>query len=258
MPVDPCYRPTIRKLGRRLLPLLYAGRRVRCPCCGRTFGRFVRRFDSDRMCPYCLSLRRHRSFWLFLKEQLAYADELSILHFAPEEGISAQLRADNRIDYVSADLDPRSIATRAFDITAIPFDDAEFDVVLCNHVLEHVVEDRRAMRELFRVLKPGGVLYSMHPVNFRLERTVEDPSVVAPNDRARLYGQSDHVRTYGRDFVERLGETGFEVTVELFGGELSEEALRLYDVRSRTRIFVCRRPRRTTNQSALRGRAGAD
>ena len=239
---EPCYSPTIRRIARRVLPLAYMGGSVCCPCCGRTFRRFVSRFRSDELCPACLSLSRHRLFWLFLERRLdEHDEELALLHFAPEEGIARRLAERRSIRYVTADRDPGSIATMTFDIAAIPFDDRSFDVVICNHVLEHVDDDRAAMRELFRVLRPGGVLYSMHPVEMDLAQTVESPAAT-PNERLELFGQRDHVRLYGRDFVERLEQAGFDVAIERYGEALGEKARDYYRVGAREEIFVCRRP----------------
>jgi SAM-dependent methyltransferase len=162
-----------------------------------------------------------------------------LLHFAPEEGIARRLGERPAICYVTADLNPGSIATMTFDIMAIPFDDRSFDIVICNHVLEHVDDDRVAMREIFRVLRPGGFLYSMHPVGMDAH-TVEAPSAT-PNERLELFGQRDHLRRYGRDFVDRLREAGLDVAVERYGHELGEEVRDYYRV-SAGEIFVCRRP----------------
>jgi SAM-dependent methyltransferase len=238
---EPCYSPTIRRIARHVLPLAYMGRSVGCPCCGRTFRKFVSRFGSDELCPACLSLSRHRLFWLFLEPRLDQHDqELAVLHFAPEEGIARRLAERPRIRYVTADLNPASTAMLSFDIMAIPFDDRSFDVVICNHVLEHVDDDRRAMREIFRVLRPGGFLYSMHPVEMDLAQTVEAPEAT-PTERLELFGQRDHVRRYGRDFLERLHQAGLEVAVERWGEELREESRDYYRVSAREEIFVCRR-----------------
>jgi SAM-dependent methyltransferase len=237
-----CYSPRIRRFARRILPLVFAGSGVGCPCCGGTFRRFVmRRGRSDELCPACLSLGRHRLFWLFLEQRLPEQGELTILHFAPEEGIEERLGTWPETRYVTADVDPNSIAAMTFDITAIPFPDRSFDLVICNHVLEHVSDDRAAIRELYRVLKPGAALYSMHPVDTRLARTLEDPAAT-PDQRLELFWQCDHVRRYGRDFPDRLAEAGFDVSVHRFGRELTQEARAYYRVDADEPIFECRRP----------------
>lgn len=128
------------------------------------------------------------------------------MHVAPEAGISERLR-EMPIDYVSTDLEsPR--AMRHDDLTALPDADDSFDVVICNHVLEHIPDDLAAMREVHRVLRPGGFAVLQHPI-FRRSHTLEDPAIATPEERLRVYGQEDHVRRYGWDFVDRLAAAGF-------------------------------------------------
>jgi SAM-dependent methyltransferase len=239
---DPCYNPRIRTIARRVLPLLYIGSTVGCPCCDGTFRTFISRWSDDRLCPRCLSLRRHRALSLFLLEHLGAADgRRTLLHFAPEEGLAAKLRAIPNVDYVSGDLDPRSPALVNFDITAIPFRDRSVDVVVCSHVLEHVTNDRLAMRELHRVLRPDGCMYTMHPVYRGIATTIEDPGVTDPDERRRLFGQIDHVRKYSLDdFIARLGAAGFDVTVDNASANLSPDRREYYGVRDVERVFVCR------------------
>jgi hypothetical protein len=239
---DPCYNPRIRNLARHVLPLIYRGTAVQCPCCDGTFRKFISRWSDDKLCPRCLSLRRHRALSLYLLEHLTSGSgRRTLLHFAPEEGLAAKLRALPDLEYLSGDLDPRSPALVNFDITAIPFADGSVDVVVCSHVLEHVPDDRLAMRELRRVLKPNGRMYSMHPVYRDIATTFEDPTITDPNERRRLFGQVDHVRKYELDdFIARLGAAGFDVTVENATAELTPERRRYYGVRDIERVFVCR------------------
>jgi SAM-dependent methyltransferase len=127
------------------------------------------------------------------------------------------------VDYVAGDLDAR-FADRRIDVTALEFPDGTFDAILCNHVLEHVRDDRRAMSELRRVLRPGG--WALLVPTIRNARTDEDPSVEDPDERTRRFGQHDHVRIYGWDYLERLDDAGFDVQVERLGEELPESAIR--------------------------------
>lgn len=198
---------------RRLNARLHRGNRVECPCCGGRFRRFlpggVRRREGAR-CPGCGSLERHRLIWLFLERfSTLYVKPHRVLHVAPEEQLARHLARQPNLTYVSADLDS-PIAMERVDLTRIPHGDASFDVVICCHVLEHIPDDRRAMRELRRVLAPSGFGVLQTPVH-SMDRTDEDPRVVDPEERRRRFGQPDHVRRYGRDFHDRLREAGFRV-----------------------------------------------
>jgi ubiquinone/menaquinone biosynthesis C-methylase UbiE len=155
-----------------------------------------------------------------------------VLHFAPERIFEAWLGSQPNLDYVSTDLERARAMVKA-DITDLPFPDDSFDVILCSHVLEHVMDDRKAMRELYRVLRSGGWALVLVPIDFTRAETFEDPSVFAPADRERLFGQADHVRIYGRDFMARLEEAGFTVRVEDFMRELGESETRRYGLRPR-------------------------
>ena len=236
----PIYDPVLRKTARAVLPILFRGRGVVCPCCDRTFRSFIRRYRWDALCPGCLSLSRHRLLWLYLRHETDLLDRpQSLLHFAPEEAIEKHLEAAP-LRYVRADLHPRSPDVTKADITSLPFHEGEFDVVLCSHVLEHVADDRKAMAELHRVLKPDGRLYMLQPVRLENAATLEDPFVTARWQRRRLFGQRDHVRIYGRDLISRLESAGFAVTPERYSRRLPWEHVRLYGLHDEP-IFVCRK-----------------
>lgn len=149
-------------------------------------------------------------------------DELSLLHFSPEPPFERLFRSLPNLRYASADLDAPG-AMHHFDIQDIPLDDDTFDAILCSHVLEHVPDDRRAMRELRRVLKPGGWALVLVPIDSSRAETHEDPSITSRADRRREYWQEDHVRLYGRDFARRLEEEGFAVTVERYMREVEPD-----------------------------------
>ena len=180
-----------------VLPVLLAGDRVECPVCNSTFQRF-----AGRACPRCLSLERQRIVWLYLLSSGIEDSALAVLHLAPEPPFRARLK--ERPQYVAGDLHPRARGVRKLDATALPFDDGTFDRVIVNHVFEHIPDDRRAMAEAHRVLKPGGRLITQHPVDWDREATDEDPSITDPAERLRRFRQADHVRVYGRDFGDRL------------------------------------------------------
>jgi SAM-dependent methyltransferase len=188
----------------------------------------------------CYSLERHRLL-ANLIAKLQAADNLVIggrlLHVAPESALSELLSRNT--DYLSIDLDGRH-AMMAMDITALEFPDASFDIVICNHVLEHIPDDRQAMAELYRVLKPGG--WGCIQVPMRGDDTQEDPSVTDPEERTRLYGQADHVRQYGRDFLGWLGDAGFEVTEYRKEDWLSPDELARLSVDCEQSVILVTRP----------------
>lgn len=184
-------------------------------------------------CPSCGARDRHRLLWHFLENKTnLLSDRLRILHFAPERALEKKLKRRPNLDYVSTDLDRPRAMVKA-DITDLPWSDDSFDVILYSHVLEHVVADRKAMSELYRVLKPGGWAVVLVPIDFRRTETFEDPTIVEPRDRERVFGQADHVRIYGRDFKARLERAGFTVTTEDYQRELGEARARRYGLRPR-------------------------
>lgn len=207
----------LRALRDAVLGAWYRGDGRWCPVCERSSRRFrafgeVRREDAK--CPQCGALERHRLTWLYFAQRTDLFDGRSkrVLHVAPEQWFEPRLRRHLGAGYLTADLIDPHVMER-MDITRIPYPDGSFDAVYCSHVLEHVPDDRRAMREFRRVLKPGGWAILLVPTT--AERTVEDPTVTDPAERRRRFGQDDHVRRYGPDYAERLREAGFDVTVTL-------------------------------------------
>lgn len=213
------------RLVRPIRALAYRGTGRYCPVCNRSSDRFAsfgRPARKDAQCVQCDSLERHRLVWLFFlnRTDLFRGARCSMLHVAPESCLEPRLRQRLGPDYLTADLlDPA--AEIRMDVTRIGFPDRHFDVIYCSHVLEHVPDDRRAMAEFHRVLKDDGWAVLVVPIT--AERTVEDPGVTDPAERLRLFGQEDHVRRYGPDFVDRLRAAGFRVeTVSV--GDLATEA----------------------------------
>ena len=163
--------------------------------------------------PSTLSLERHRLMWLFLRDQTSFftADtKLKVLHIAPEQCFLDIFRKQINLDYTTSDLES-PIADVKADICNLPFKENEFDVVFCNHVLEHITDDTKAMQELYRVLKPGGFGIFQVPQDVSRATTFEDNSIIDKKERAKIFGQYDHVRIYGRDYFDKLTNIGFQV-----------------------------------------------
>jgi ubiquinone/menaquinone biosynthesis C-methylase UbiE len=163
-----------------------------------------------------------------------------MLHFAPEYFFQKYFRKFKNIEYYDADLSA-STANYKVDITNIPFKPEYFDCILCVHVLEHIPDDRLAMRELYRVLKPGGWAILQSPLDTNRQTTFEDPSVTTPEERLKVFGDFDHKRIYGLDYKDRLQEAGFEVTVDPYVSDLPDELITKYGLR-RENIYFCRKP----------------
>lgn len=249
------YRGRVRQAFNAATAWAYRGGRYFCPCCEKTFRRFrVYVTESGRredLCPRCGSLGRHRVDWLFLRQRdlLRPANgKLRLLHVAPEPAFQRRLADDPNIEYVSGDIDS-ALAMERLDVTDIEYDDGSFDAVICNHVLEHVPDDARALLELHRVLVPGGWAMLQVPLNASSERTHEDPSATDPGERRRLFWQHDHVRLYGLDYAERLKAAGFDVSVEPFTDELPDGEIERQRLDGEERIYLARK-RRDRQRSA--------
>ena len=186
-------------------------------------------------CPYCGSLDRERLVDIFLKSRSLLQPEMQLLHIAPEKNIQKMIR-QKHVNAVFADLDS-PLADVRMNIQQIQFPNNFFDAIICNHVLEHIPDDGLAMKELFRVLKPGGWAILQVPYSPLLQQSLEDPSVILPKDRIKVFGQSDHVRIYGLDYPSRLRSAGFVVSAEKMDAEITKQfALNPEEV-----IFFCKK-----------------
>lgn len=222
------YLQRISGPGLKIAALFLAGSKVSCPVCSRGFRKFLPygRINPrpNALCPNCLSLERHRLIWLYLQERTPFfAGPASVLHIAPEACFIPRFEKLHGASYITADIESPLAKVKA-DIHHLPFADNSFDVVLCNHVLEHVDDDIRAMKEIGRVLRPGGFAILQvpffHPVP---ERTISDPAVTDKKMREQLFGQDDHVRRYGKDYTERIAEAGLLPHEEDFVNSFTEE-----------------------------------
>ncbi|HRJ28192.1 MAG TPA: class I SAM-dependent methyltransferase [Cyclobacteriaceae bacterium] len=237
-------------------PLINKKRNVKCPCCGWTGPRFLHHGLERRpnsRCPKCDSLERFRLYYLYLKKTLPADKPIRVLHFAPEKIISKVFMSYPNVDYLSVDINPAK-AMQKEDITNLSFADHSFDLIFCSHVLEHIPDDRKAMREIKRVLKPDGLAILLVPImdsykGRKIEKTYEDFSITDPKQREMAFGQHDHVRIYARDFNERLEEAGFNVTIDKFVESLSIHDVERYALMPKNSfanetdgwIYCCRR-----------------
>lgn len=229
------------RLARRVAS---AGTSRMCPVCGGRSRRFLPYGvvpRADARCLRCGALERHRLVWLYFAQHSDLFDRPSprVLHIAPEPAFARRLRRRLGPGYVTADIAGGG-TTEACDVTHLPHRDESFDVVYCSHVLEHVPDDRRAMREMARVLRPTG--WAMVLVPITAERTDEDPTITDPAERLRRFGQHDHVRRYGPDYVDRLRDAGFAVDVVRVADLVSpRDAERMGLTRAAGELFHCRR-----------------
>jgi SAM-dependent methyltransferase len=247
-------RFAIRKIPRKYLQIvspvvmnvmkrLYKGNAVECPVCSSTFskmlpyGRIVSR--ENALCPECLSLERHRLMWLFLKNKTSFfTDKIKLLHVAPEHCFINRFEALPNLEYITADIES-PLAKVKMDVHHIPFEENTFDVVFCNHVLEHVDNDIQAMKEMLRVLKPGGWAILQSPIDPTRTVTFEDINITDPAERERVHGQDDHMRTYGLDYGERIKSSGFVVTESLYVKELPAELVKRYCLPGDEIVYYC-------------------
>ena len=238
--------------------IVYRGSTYYCPFCGQSFSRFfpdgdkasvIRQYGvigggyrNNCLCPNCLSKDRERLLLLYLQQQSTFFDAVpkSVLHIAPEKNLKELFKQKDYLQYVNADLNPGA-ADVQMDITDIHYPDSSFDFILCNHVLEHIPNDIQAMRELYRVLKPGGQAILQVPFAENLQVSYEDPTITLPSDREAHFGQFDHVRIYGHDYLQRLSSVGFNVSVytaqEMLGNSIVQRLSLIPD----EKIFVGRK-----------------
>ena len=202
------------------------------PIDGRGFRKFLPYgYEQPRenvLSPSTLSLERHRLLWLFLKSKSNFfSDQLKVLHFAPEQAFYKRFKKQSNLEYVTTDLNSPLAEVKA-DICDLPFEDESFDVILCNHVLEHIPNDEKALKELYRILKKGGWGIFQVPQDLNREKTFEDDSITDKKERAKIFGQYDHVRIYGLDYFDRLRKIGFEVQEIDLSSQLSEQEIDQY------------------------------
>lgn len=193
------------------------------------------------LAPGTLSLERHRLLWLYLKNETNFfSEKLKVLHFAPEQAFHNRFKKLKNLDYTTTDLNS-PIADVKADICNLPFKDKSFDFVICNHVLEHIPNDTKAMEEVYRILAPNGAAIFQVPLENSRTITFEDDSITDKKQRAQIFGQYDHVRIYGMDYFEKLASIGFEVDAFDYTKNFSEEEIDKYRLAKGELIPVCRK-----------------
>jgi SAM-dependent methyltransferase len=230
-------------LGLKIIGMFYAGHAVQCPVCEKRFRKFLPygRVNprANALCPSCMSLERHRLIWLYLKEKTEFLSKpMDVLHIAPEMCFLKRFEKVHQEKYITADLESPWAKVK-MDIHNMPFPDDHFDMVLCNHVLEHVTDDIKAMKEIRRVLKPGG--WSIMQVPFFSpvsESTREDFTITDAKEREKLFGQSDHVRKYGRDYAKRIEQAGLKAIESKFGTSFSKADAYKYGITRKEIIYI--------------------
>lgn len=230
-------RPLLIRLSyvfRLFAPLLYKGNKVECPVCERKFRKFLSYGSNvahreNVLCPYDLTLERHRLMWLYLKQESNFfsAEKLNVLHIAPEQCFHKKFKQQKNLNYLTGDL-VSPIADIHFDLHNIPLEDNQYDVVFCNHVLEHVDDALQCMKEMYRVMKPGGWGIMQVPQDTNREETYEDWSITSPEEREKHFWQKDHVRLFGRDYPQWLERAGFTVNDGFAAHPISDELKERY------------------------------
>ena len=240
-------RPLLIRLSyvfRLFAPILYRGNKVECNVCGKHFSKFLAYGSKvarreNVLCPNCLSLERHRLMWFYLTEKSDFFDKPhQVMHIAPEQCFLKRFKKAENLEYITGDL-VSPIADHHFDLHDIPFDEGSFEIIFCNHVLEHVDDDAQCMKELYRVMKPGGWGIFQVPMDTTRDETYEDPSITSPEEREKHFWQKDHVRLFGNDYPDKLRAAGFRVEEFLPSRELDASMIERHRFQQQETLFIC-------------------
>jgi SAM-dependent methyltransferase len=243
-------RPILIRLSypfKLLAPILFKGDNVECPVCGERFSKFLS-YGSDKahrenvLCPKDLTLERHRLMWLYLRDHSNFftSENLNVLHIAPEQCFHRLFKRQSNLNYLTGDL-VSPLADMHFDLHQIPLEDNRFDIIFCNHVLEHVKDAHQCMTELYRLLRPGGWGIMQVPQDLNREETLEDASIISPQDRETYYWQKDHVRLFGKDYPEWLRKAGFKVDEFLMMDHISADLIDRYRLQKEEILYIVRK-----------------
>jgi len=229
-----------------LLRIYYGGSKFTDPIDGSGYRKFLpygygKTLRPNALCPGTLSLERHRLLWLYLERETRFLNQgLKVLHVAPEQVFYRKFKRFQHWDYTTTDL-YSPLADVVADICDLPFQDNQYDLILCNHVLEHIPNDLKAMTELYRVLKKGGTLIAQVPLEEERSKTFEDDSITNIDERSRVFGQYDHVRVYGQDYYQRLKSVGFSADGVFLQSQLTREEIWRYVLPQKEKIPVMRK-----------------
>jgi len=228
-------RPILIRMSvffRPIILILFKGEKLTDPIDGKSYSKFLSygygKQRKNALSPGTLSLERHRQMWLYLQRETDFfTKKYRVLHIAPEQEFYRKFKKQENLEYITMDLYSPIVDIRA-DILKIPFDNNSFDIIFCNHVLEHIEDDNKAMNELYRVMKHGGWGIFQVPIKNSLKKTYENFSVKKSKYRKLHFGQYDHVRWYGMDYFDRLKHAGFEVYINFYSKKISEEERRRF------------------------------
>ena len=215
-----------------ILSLIFIGSKFTDPINGKQYSHFLsygyNNIRTNALCPGTLSLERHRLLWLYLNSNSNIESQfLNVLHVAPEQVFFRKFKNFKNWTYTTTDLNSPLADIKA-DLCNLPFKDETYDLILCNHVLEHIIDDIKAMKEIYRVLKKGGKAILQVPLDMEKEKSYEDHTIINPKDRSKHFGQYDHVRIYGMDFFKKLSNIGFRYEKIDFTSKLSDQDIIKY------------------------------
>jgi SAM-dependent methyltransferase len=235
----------ISYLVRPLFAFFLRGNTYTDPIDGKSYRRFLpygyAKVRDNVLAPGTLSLERHRLFWLYLKNETTFfSAPLRVLHFAPEQAFVQKFKKQKNLTYATTDLNS-PIADVKADICDLPFKDNSFDFIICNHVLEHIPDDTKAMQELYRVLAPSGTAIVQVPYDAKREITFEDNTITDQSERTRIFGQYDHLRVYGMDYFKKLSSIGFNVNALDYTSSISSDDIERYRLCKGELLPVCKK-----------------
>ena len=248
----------LKKAVHSLRTIFYYGNRYRCIFCGGNFRKLFPCGINNKVakdligggyryvvCPKCGSTDRERLIYFYLKQKTKilseHSQEINLLHVAPERNLRKIFTSNECINYFPGDIDPNGNDYK-IDITNISkFKDDFFDVIICNHVLEHVLNDKKAMQELLRVLSPTGLAILQVPISKTIKKTFEGSFVTKPQDREKLFGQKDHVRIYGKDYREKLKNVGFQLEAYDIKNDLANNKIERLGINKEEILYVCKK-----------------